>query len=333
TLSRQHRGYQICLPPCTNPEGECPPDIHHGCRRIHCNDYVDMPGVSERLPGCFCRRRHTAFTSTCHCWAPPTNLFLVCRALCRDAQFVFFSGNRFIIHDFHALMPWDLPDEQYEPPDSASTTRSYPYERLLASEFLRDIIPVHCLAALRFLELVFPPYVPHGWPNSEPAAILDWRDTVDWIRDKINAPALTFSLVMVDFHGHDVPNRRQNLTKDQGHQIIKGYSSILLFLRPLARDGGLAGFYIQPAYPWRWNPGAIQNIQQHHNWLAEAEQEIKENAEEFVFGRKDARNKAEPRKSTWQRWYDVEFTYSHIHGQNPLFDDSLSRASHSCLAV
>jgi hypothetical protein len=64
-----------------------------------------MPGVYERLPGGFCRRRHSAFTSTYHYWAPPTDLFLVCRVLRRDARFVFFSGNRFIAHDFYALMP------------------------------------------------------------------------------------------------------------------------------------------------------------------------------------------------------------------------------------
>ena len=318
TLSRQHRGYQICRPPCTNPEGGCPPDIHHGCQRIHCNSSDDTPGVSERPLGCFCRRLHTAFTSTCHCWAPPTDLFLVCRALRRDAQFVFFSRNRFIVYDFHALMPWDLPDVQYQPLE-ASTTRHYPFERLFASEFLRDIIPVQCLADLRFLELVFPPYVPHGWPNTERATISDWCDTVDWIRDKIDAPALTLSLVMPDFHEGHVPTLRKNLTKDQGHQIIKGYSSILHCLRPLAKDGGLANIYVQPAHPSRWTPGAVQ----HRGWLAEAEQDIKKNAEAFVFGGMESRNKAEPTKSTWQRWYDVEFTYSHIHWQNPLFDDSL----------
>jgi hypothetical protein len=62
-------------------------------------------------------------------------LFLVCRVLCRDAQSVFFSGNRFIVYDFYALMPWDLPDVQYEPLDPASTTQYYPHERLFASEF------------------------------------------------------------------------------------------------------------------------------------------------------------------------------------------------------
>ncbi|KAK4097660.1 hypothetical protein N658DRAFT_569172 [Parathielavia hyrcaniae] len=258
-----HRGYyQTCRPPCTNPQGGCPPDIHDGCRRIHCTSYVDPPDPFERHPAFFCRRRPSAFTSTCRCWAPSTDLFLICRVLCRDAQFVFFSRNRFIVHDFRALMPWDLPN--------VHTTRYYPYERLFASEFLRDIIPVHCLADLRFLELVFPPYVPHGWPNSERAAISDWCDTVDWIRDKINAPALTLSLAMVDFHRHDVPNLRRDLTRDHGNQIIKGYSSILRCLRPLARDSddGLAGIYIQPAYHFRWAPDAIRRMQRDHYWLA-----------------------------------------------------------------
>lgn len=136
TSSRQHRGYQLCLPLCTNPEGGCPPHIHHGCRLSQCASPYERPGLTERLPGCFCRRRHAAFTSACNCWAPPTNLFLVCRALCRDAQFVFFSGNRFIVHDFHAMRPWDLPDAQYELPDAGPPTRPYPYERLFASEFL-----------------------------------------------------------------------------------------------------------------------------------------------------------------------------------------------------
>ena len=251
---------------------------------------------------------------------PPTDLFLVCRVLCRDAQFVFFSANRFVVHDLHALMPWDIPDEQYEPLDAAgNTTRYYPYERLLASEFLRDIMPAHCLADLRFLELVFPPYVPHGWPNCEPATVLDWCDTVDWIRDKINAQALTLSLIMADFHGADVPNIRQNLTKDQGHQIFKGYSSILHCLKPLAKkveDGGVAGIYIQPTYPWRWNPGAV-NVELHYGWLDEAEQWLKDYAEKLVFGDNlGSRNKAEPRKSTWQRWYEVEYGYSHINWPN-----------------
>ena len=186
-------------------------------------------------------------------------------------------------------------------------------------------MPVQWLVGLRFLELVFPPYVPHGWPNSKRATIFDWIDTVDWVRDKIDAPVFTLSLVMADFHGDDVPNLCGDLTEDQEGQIAKGYSSILHCSRPLAKDRSLANIHIQPAHPRRWTPGAVQSMQRQRNWLAETEQDIKKNAETFVFGGKpqESRNKAEPRKSTWQCWYEVEFTYSHIHWQNLMFDDSL----------
>ena len=144
TLRRGYRGYQINHPPCTEPEGGCPPQIHHGCRLIECNSGLES---RDAHPGCFCRHRHAAFTSTCKCWVPPTDLFLVCRVLCRDAQFVFFSGNRFVIHDSHSVIPCNLPRKQSE---HSIPERYYPYDRLFASEFLRDIIPVHCVGDLRF---------------------------------------------------------------------------------------------------------------------------------------------------------------------------------------
>ena len=296
TVSRQNHGYQLCRPPCTNEFG-CPPPIHHGRRLVECDSNVDGTHVAAaaRLPGCFCRLRHAAFSSICRCWAPPTSLFLVCHVLCRDAQFVFFSGNRFVVHDFDALMPWDLPYD----------VESYPYDRLFAPMFLRDIIPAHCLADLRFLELVFPPYDPRGWPGR--AVIQDWSDTVDWIRGKVDAAALTISVVMADFHY--VPDDvHAELTKDQGLQIIKGYSNVLYFLGPLARDDGLGGFHVQVAYPWRWTP---ENRQRHSLWLAEEEQRLKEYAERFVLqGKACSRNGRELRKSVWQRWYEVDPLYS-----------------------
>ena len=298
TVSRKHHGYQLCRPPCTNEFG-CPPHIHDGCRLMECDSNVDGPhaGAAARLPGCFCRLRHAAFSSTCRCWAPPTSFFLVCRILCRDAQFVFFSGNRFIVYDFDALMPWDLPDD-VEP---------CPYDRLFASTFLRNLIPTHCLADLRFLELVFPPYEPDFWPCR--AAIQDWSETVDWIRDKVDAPALTVSVVMADFHDgfEDV---RKDLTKDQGTQIIGGYLSVLYFLGPLARDDGLGGFHVQVAYPWRWTPG---NRQRGSWWLAEEERRLKEFSEGFALQGKGPRNRSALRKSIWQRWYEVDPAYSYKH--------------------
>lgn len=173
TWSRQDRGYQVVRALCASSrQGLCPPQNHNGCRLSSCDPHLDLDrGFVPSSSYCFCRRRHAAFSFACNCWAPPTNLFLICRALYRDAQFVFFSCNRFIVHDFHARQPWDLPAVQLEPgtPDTASTSsrKYYPFERLAVAEFLRDIVPTQCLANLRFLELVFPPYVPHGWPHSE----------------------------------------------------------------------------------------------------------------------------------------------------------------------
>jgi hypothetical protein len=248
----------------------------------------------------------------CCCWAPPTDLFLICRALYQDAQFVFFSVNRFIVHDFHAARPWDLPAAQARDPNSesaASTTRYYPYDRLAASEFLRNIVPARCLTDLRFLELVFPPYMPDGWPQDGCAALLDWQATVDWIRGeaKINAPALTLRLVMAD--GIAPGNGRNTLTEDQGAEILDAYTRIVDPLRPLVREG-LAGFYVQAAYPWRRTLHTIRQIDWHGDqWLLDIEQVLKTHFECRTRGRGDAGscNRVEPSRSIWQRWYELDW--------------------------
>ncbi|KAK4132153.1 hypothetical protein BT67DRAFT_451231 [Trichocladium antarcticum] len=314
TVSRDARGYQFSPPVCLLGHGGCPPYMHHGCALSECSLFIDStpPDVSARQPSCFCRRRHGAFSFACNCWAPPTGLFLICRALCRDAQFVFFSGNRFVVHDFRPLWPWALPSEQRQPsPDTTGTMlRYYPYDRLVASQFLRDMIPIHCLPYLRFLEFVFPPYVPHGWPCSELATIRDWRDTVGWVRDKVNAPALTIRFAMVDDRGP--PYGREEMSKEQGaRQIIRGYTSILEVFKPLVREDGLAAIYVEAAHPWRWNKDGFRNLDRDSYRLRQAEQQMKEKAEEFVRGngrpRLDSHSKTEPRKSGWQRWYDADF--------------------------
>ncbi len=293
-----HPGYQLCRPPCTNEFG-CPPHIHHGCRLVECDSSVDSAhaGAAERLPGCFCRRRHAAFSSSCRCWAAPTSLFLICRALCRDAQFVFFSGNRFVVYDVDALMPWDLPDY----------IDHYPYERLCAAQFLRDVIPPHCLADLRFLELVFPPYDPRGWPGR--AALLDWSDAVDWIRGRVDAPALSVGVVMADFYEF-VDDGRKEVTDEQGRRIIGGYLAVLQFLGPMAREDGLGGFGVQVAYPWQWTPG---NRRRGSWWVAEEEERPREYVEGVVLQGRGPRGGGGLGKGVWRRWYEVDPAYSYKH--------------------
>ncbi|KAK4233524.1 hypothetical protein C8A03DRAFT_19417 [Achaetomium macrosporum] len=322
TWSRQDRSYLAFRPLCRlEHEDKCL--VHNGCRLSQCSVDYDPDPNAALSPGCFCRRQHAAFSVTCKCWAPPTDLFLICRALCWDAQFVFFSENRFIIYDYHALWPWDLPAVQLEPrnPGSEITEKYYSYERFAASEFLRDIVPTHCLADLRFLELVFPPYEPHGWPHNNHAPVLDWRATLDWLRGKVNAPALIIRLVMADFHfdGYNPVRHRKVLTENQGTGILKGYARVvepqrvhgstrvMHPLKPLVREDGLAGFYVQAAYLWRWIEETGRKIRRHGwEWLVEQEQALKERCERYVRGQDSGLascQKPEPRKSTWQRLY------------------------------
>jgi hypothetical protein len=204
---------------------------------------------------------------------------------------------------------------QLEPstPDTAgaSTRKYYPFDRLAASEFLRDIVPTHCLANLRFLELVFPPYVPHGWPDSEHPAVLDWVATVDWIRGQINAPALTLAVVMADFWAGPIIGRTA-MTKALADDIIRGYSRITDPLRPLVRrdDGGLAGFYIQVAHPARWTQEVLRHAALDDGFLARMHRNLNVRAERHVRGpgcsSLDDPNRAEPSKSSWQRWYGMD---------------------------
>ena len=314
TWCREYRRFQVCRPPCLSSEGGCLPHIHHGCRLSQCNIGRHDTSIIPLSPGCFCRRRHAAFSFTCNCWAPPTNLFLVCRVFCRDAQFVFFSENRFVVHDFHATPCSALPPIQYEPetPDATAAGKSYPYDRFNASHFLRNIVPAHCLADLRFLELVFPPYVPQGWPPGEHPAMLDWRATVAWLHGRVNARVFTVRFVFPDFlYGHpDELATRRELSWEQGMSIVQGYKRIIYPFQPLLRNDSLAALYVQAAYPWRWTRHAIRWMQQprQDHWLAEKERDLKEHCEnlpgceEIVV----SRNRAEPRKSVWQRWYDVK---------------------------
>ncbi|KAK3938458.1 hypothetical protein QBC46DRAFT_390167 [Diplogelasinospora grovesii] len=247
TWSRQHSGYLPGKASCADRQGrgqKCPPAIHHGCQFSRCwdNAYSEYSSI-----GCFCRRRHASSSSACRCWAPPTALFLVCRTLCEDARVVFFSNNRFVVHEFQSHPPRAMPP---------LVGNDYSYERFAASQFLRDIVPADCLRELRFLELVFAPYSPQAWPRDGHAALQDWSETIDWIKDKTNAAGLTLRLVM-----GDAPHDRKPMTWAEGNAVLAGHKRIL---GPLARLGGgdggnnsLRRFYVQVTWPaWPCDPRA-----------------------------------------------------------------------------
>lgn len=148
----------------------------------------------ESFIGRFCHCHHAVSSTSCKCCAPPgPSLFLVCRAWCQDAQAVFFSANRFVVHDYDLETAWALPSRLRYNPGVFDYVKSaeYPHARFTASHFLRHVVPANCLAMLRFVELVFPPYFPQSWPQSNHPAMQDWRETVAWLQDKINGPGLT----------------------------------------------------------------------------------------------------------------------------------------------
>ncbi|EAQ89009.1 predicted protein [Chaetomium globosum CBS 148.51] len=164
TWSRQDLGYVAFATENSPRWGDvtCTPSLFN-CWRIK--------GDGQSI-GCFCRRYHSASSSACRCWLPPTPLFLVCRTLYQEALFVFFSSNEFFVHDLRSDPAW------YD----------YPNERLAASLFLREVTPACALVHLRFLELVFPAYFAPSWPRAGQPAMQDWFATIDWLQDKINAP-------------------------------------------------------------------------------------------------------------------------------------------------
>jgi hypothetical protein len=65
--------------------------------------------------GCFCKRQHSVASSkqSCICWEPPINLFLVSKAMNREASLVFFSQNRFFIGDFKSADDDAIYDGDY----------------------------------------------------------------------------------------------------------------------------------------------------------------------------------------------------------------------------
>jgi len=309
TWSRSVDGYQLVRPLCQMDleYGICPPHILNGCRLTRCCSCNCGPLYNKRPHqyGCFCRRRHSGFSLACQCWAPPTSLFLICRTLREDAEFVFFANNRFIVCDGDPSYPWlFLRDEILDP-------EAYPFERFAASKFLREIVPAHCLTHLRFLELVFPPYDSEIWPQLDHSAQLDWRETIRWLRDKIKAPALTIRFVMADFDTHP-PHDRETLTQEEGRAIVYGWARIMDAFSPLARADGLGGFYVQVSFPLRWTHTAKAHIAWRGNqWLPSTDKRLKEQCERGVRGiQKGAAlppcTKPEPSKSTWQRLYQRE---------------------------
>jgi hypothetical protein len=228
-----------------------------------------------------------------------------------DAQLVFFSGNRFIVHDYHSdilSVPPLAPGPPPEPGPGDAAIGYYPWERFSVSIFLRDVVPRLCLSYLRFIEVVFPPYCHDHWPKPGHPVMEDWCATVDWLRDKINAPGLTIWLIMDDEDEYPPSKLRGSLENCQGAAIVKAYGHIISPLKRLAaKDDGLGRFYAQLGCIESWTRDGYEQMMSQPSWRVwyeSREREKNERGERYVMGdRYDAQyagGNEGPVKSIWQ---------------------------------
>lgn len=295
TWSRKHHAFlgvkAFCAPLDYRGE-ECPPHVHHGCQFVDCWQTWPEPCI-----GCFCRVNHSAFSSTCMCWAPPRDLFLVCRALYEDALVVFYSGNRFVVHDSDHKKPYTAPLARDSPP------------RMAASIFFTDVVPEHCLKELRFVELVFPPYSHGDWPRD--AAIDDWEHTMSLARQRLNLPGLTLRIIMAGLYGvYENPDNRLYMSQKRGERIIAGYTRIVAPVACLG-SAGLARFYSSFAWPWAYTRESRAAWLKHGwEWVTAHEKVLEERYGRLVMGdRYDSAQSGggEPTDSSWVRKYIRDF--------------------------
>ncbi|KAK3300797.1 uncharacterized protein B0H64DRAFT_381886 [Chaetomium fimeti] len=288
---RGSHGYYRASAGYYTPGTNRPPEIHHGYQFICCVG-TPWPHPSN---GCCCRQRHAAVSSRCKCWAPPTPLFRVCRTLYLEANRVLYSENRFIVIE----TPFISPFAEWGPGD-------YPYSVFAASQFLRHVVPRHCLQHIRFLELVFAPFSHLSKPRNGHPALQDWSDTLNWVKQELNLPGLTLRLIMVDEYDEGLQVRRE-ITRAQGKEVLAFYNSILLPIRclnPVGSEGGLARFYTQMRWPLRWTEWARSKIREKEGWgwLESKERELKRRTEQAIMGERYERvcvAAKEPKASLW----------------------------------
>lgn len=290
TWNRRYQAFIVVkafCAPLDRREKECPPHVHHGCQFVDCWQKFPEPCI-----GCFCRVNHSAFSSTCMCWTPPQDLFLVCHTLYEDSLVVFYSGNRFVVHNYDQLCPY----RAYLGP--------YPFPRLAASMFFTDVVPERCLRELRFVEIAFPPYSPETWPDE--VAFEDWSHTLSWASQRLNLPGLNIRLIMAGLGGWEAPENRLNMTKEQGDRIIAAYGRIVEPNACLGSDG-LAKFYCSLTWPWAYTEESEASTLDHGwEWVAAKERVLEEHYGRKVMGdRYDLLHSGsgKPTDSSWVRKY------------------------------
>jgi len=254
------------------------------------NHADQFSGCWSREPrhGCFCHARHGAFSPNCRCWRPPgATLFLVCRALTRDARFVFFSCNRFVVYDLNPVTPWKLGVLGNSATITDGGAAPYAHARLAISEFLREAVPDPAVPHLRYLELHFRESIPPNWPGTEHPAMPDWRETVEWLRGRVGAHSLAVRVYVCEVgleQSHYYGDRRT--VPEEAKPVLQAYDDLVTPLRGLVEDG-LTDFSVHMSFPFPLpgrHCGYTQGTNGYHQLLRDGRRAVDERAMRLVLG-------------------------------------------------
>ena len=180
---------------------------------------------TDGMEGCCCPINHSAFTSfRCVCWSLPTALFRVSKGLKDEAIAIFFSKNRFLIHE----QPW--------------TPGSRPAMRLALS-FFRTLKPP-ALKNLRWLRFNL---IGDGRLDVlEGTTLLErWKEVAQFIAHNLRTSNLTVELDLR--YGFEHPDPLDPETEKQRERNWKSYQNMA---RVFNFKDGLKDFFVHLASPY-----------------------------------------------------------------------------------
>lgn len=252
----------------------------------------------------FCPVRHSAYTSTCCCWEPPSYLMLVSRAFYHDAQAVFLARNRIIV----------LPELKYHRIDRPQ--RSYRSE---PSKFLTMTTWPAVLSHMNHLELVFGEYDLLLCNDPCNQAWLDWKFAVSHLLNYANATNFTLAVYLPSVERQPSEDESVWPLYQQYHanansvweRRIRAYKNILEPLRSLGSLKRLFIYVEVPGVRWcrclEYFPDLASEGEEMQRWRRRA-CDLESRLEKFVMGseyQSPASGKYEFPSWRWQVCYIV----------------------------
>jgi len=103
------------------------------------------------------------------------------------------------------------------------------------------------------------------------------------------------------------PDHRDSLSQAQGDEVLAGYDRILKSLACLGGEDGLAQFYADFAWPWKWTTWSyetrqVMGFRAHRRLIKSKEDVLNERAERFILGDRYERFSASKRKDEETPW-------------------------------